>query len=75
MRILEALTAVMSGGAGRLIQRAVIFAIVLLVATIAATAAGLTTVAFIAAWLALFPMAVALGSVATGVRHELRADA
>lgn len=75
MRILVALVNVFTGGAGLMIQRSAILAAALFAMAAILTANGLTTASVIAIWMALFPLAVALGSVATGLRQELRAGA
>lgn len=75
MKFLVALENVLTGAAGLMIQRTAILAATLLTMAIVFSVNGLGTAAAVVTWLALFPMAVAVASLAAGMRQELRPSA
>ncbi|QOD06002.1 hypothetical protein [Pseudarthrobacter sp. BIM B-2242] len=75
MKFLVALENVLAGAAGLMIQRTAILAATLLTMAIVFSANSLATAAAVVTWLALFPMTVAVASLAAGMRQELRPSA
>lgn len=75
MKFLVALETVLTGGAGLLIQRSAILAAMLITMAIVFSANDLGTAAVVVTWLAIFPLVVAVASLAAGMRQELRPSA